>query len=195
MKSPAARRGLRCDELSSDIIAWSHAPMQAAIHVTQLEAHQHAASQPKPTVYAQPYRSFPVGTRMRGVLRLLLLRWQHARRIWVSTLRSSREHISLQYAKGQMISDLGPALLIDTDRNIQENFQIFPRILYTEKWLLAFRWADKVDLEIFQMGFDAAEQWYGRLDTESEGLRSTWLTPSHLRAIREQIQERKTSGQ
>jgi hypothetical protein len=55
------------------------------------------------------------------------------------------------------IGRYSPALLVDANGNLRENIEILPRILYTEKWHLAFCSADEVDLEIFQMGFDAAE--------------------------------------
>lgn len=154
--------------------------MQAAIPAAQLDAQQHAASQPTPTAYAQQYRSFSVRTRMRVALRLHLLRWRRTQRIWVSTLRSSREHIRLQYAREPELGDLGPAVQVDGHGNLVENTRIAPRILYTEKWLSVCPWTDSVDLEIFLMGFDAAEQWYGSSGTRSDyrhDVQSAWPPP------------------
>lgn len=129
------------------------------------------AYRPSAIADVQQRTPFPLRVRVRVALRLLLYHRRRTRRIWVSAFRSFREHIRLQYAKGSELGDLGPASLLNEDGNLAENTRIAPRILYTEKWLSACPWADSVDLEIFLMGFDAAEQWYGPSSTLSDSRR------------------------
>ena len=123
---------------------------------------------------------FSQRVRVRVVVQLLLYLWRRNRRIWASTFRSAQQHIRLQYAKGPDVGDLGPAAQIDKDGNLAECMETALRIQYTEKLLSVFPWADAVDLEIFQMGFDAAQQWYGDSDMQSGDIhkpRMTWLPP------------------
>jgi hypothetical protein len=125
--------------------------------VERPERAQSATSSLIPTEYVRSCKPSHLRIQIQVALRLHIFRWRRTRNIWASAFRSFREDIRLRYTKAGVLGDIGPALLVDANGNLRENIEILPRILYTEKWHLAFCSADEVDLEIFQMGFDAAE--------------------------------------
>lgn len=93
--------------------------------------------------------------RLLGLWYLLRGIW----RIWVSSVRSFRGHMSLQSPREPYGLSVGKVFVRGEGRSLRRNTRTLARAFCIEMLSANLPWVDTIDLRIFLMGFDAGEEW------------------------------------